>query len=116
MNQSPPPPGSPGPLHSLRWPIALIVVSLIALVAFVIFLRTGKEAMIGTIRETGKQAGNVMQAVGEGLEKFQKGTITQTFTAAIPNLSRNIGGNLELATAHSTETFKQSDKKTVAWD
>ena len=116
MSQNLPPPISPGPLHSWRWPIALIVVSLIALVAFILFLRAGKETVIGTLRETGKQAGNVLHAVGEGLEKFQKGTITQTFTAAIPTLSRNSGGNLDLARAHSTETFKQTDKKTIAWD
>ncbi|HYV26051.1 MAG TPA: hypothetical protein VFA77_00835 [Candidatus Eisenbacteria bacterium] len=116
MNQDLPDPNRRDPWHSLRWPITLVVLTLLALIGLILFLRAGKEAMIGTIRETGKQAGKVMHAVGEGLEKFQKGTITQTFTAAIPKLSRNSGGNLELATANATETFKRSDKRTIAWD
>jgi len=94
MNQDLPDPNRRDPWHSLRWPITLVVLTLLALIGLILFLRAGKEAMIGTIRETGKQAGKVMHAVGEGLEKFQKGTITQTFTAAIPKLSRNSGGNL----------------------
>ena len=48
--------------------------------------------------------------------KFRQAHITETFTSALPKLARTPGGNLELATATSTETLTRADERTIAWD
>ncbi|PAW83309.1 MAG: hypothetical protein B9S33_14010 [Pedosphaera sp. Tous-C6FEB] len=49
-------------------------------------------------------------------EKFRQQHITETFTSALPTFARTPGGNLELATANSTETLSRTDERTIAWD
>src|SRR5262249_56522802 len=92
----------PGILR-LHWPVVVLAVALLALAAFAFWVYSCKETIVGSLRETGKQSVTNIHAIGEevakGLERFKKGTITQTFTAAIPSLTRSGGGNLELATA-----------------
>jgi hypothetical protein len=118
-NGIPPKSAEPG-IVRLRWPIVAVAVTLLAVAGFAFWVYSCKETIVGSLRETGKQSVTNIHAIGEevakGMERFKKGTITQTFTAAIPSLARSGGGNLELATATATETFTRTDRKTIAWD
>lgn len=120
MSTNPTPRNGSTHAASWRWPAAVVIVALVALAGFAWLVYSCKETIVGSLRETGKASVTNLHALGEevakGLERFKKGTITQTFTAAIPSLARNGGGNLELATATATETFTRADRKTIAWD
>ena len=88
-------------LLSLRWPLALVAMGLIALVGYIWTLRSTKEV--------GAQLGRIA-------DRFQSGTITNRFLAAIPELSSTGTGLLELATAQMTETFSRSEERRIFWD
>jgi hypothetical protein len=105
----PPPPAASGPSPAPQpptnwWPAAIFGIAVVGLIAFLLSLRSFE-----------KGASNVAKEAANIAEKFTQGTITTTFTAAIPKISSTGMGNLELATAESVETFTQSDIKTVAW-
>lgn len=115
------PPKSAGPeIARLRWPLVAVIISLLALAGFAYLVYSCKETIVGSLRESGSQSVTNIRAISEevakGMERFKKGTITQTFTAAIPSLARDGGGNLELAIATATETFTRTDRRTLAWD
>jgi hypothetical protein len=88
-------------LLSLRWPVALVAMGLIALIGYIWTVRSTKEV--------GAQLGRIA-------EQFHSGTITHRFLAAIPELSSAGTGLLELATAQMTETFSRSEEKRIFWD
>jgi len=96
---------TPGSWSAYRWPAVVVLVSLIALAAYVFTLQQGERVARGV-------ANSLVSAAG----KFSQGTITRTFTAAIPTIFRTPGGSLELASAQATETFTSSDAKYVAWN
>jgi hypothetical protein len=88
-------------LLSLRWPVALVAMGLIALIGYIWTVKSTKEV--------GAQLGRIA-------EQFHSGTITHRFLAAIPELSSTGTGLLELATAQMTETFSRSEEKRIFWD
>jgi hypothetical protein len=49
-------------------------------------------------------------------EKFKTGTITNTFTESIPEVTSSQGDVLELATSRSDETFRREDAKSILWN
>jgi hypothetical protein len=72
-----------------------------------------------TLRSTGDLAKGLAGIGGEVssiAERFKTGTITSTFQAAIPELASTGSGNLEVATATTTETFQRSDELRIVWD
>tara|TARA_B100001250_G_C19682372_1_gene736430 strand:+ start:229 stop:1014 length:786 start_codon:yes stop_codon:yes gene_type:complete len=89
-----------------RWPIAVILIGLFALVAFIYILQTPGKM----IETTGKGAAGIVDSLSVAAEKFRRGTITETFTASIPEFKNERGGLLELAKVTATETFKSQDK------
>jgi len=89
-----------------RWPIAVILIGLFALVAFIYILQTP----VKMIETTGKGAAGIVDSLSVAAEKFRRGTITETFTASIPEFKNERGGLLELAKVTATETFKSQDK------
>jgi hypothetical protein len=94
-------------LVSWRWPlVALVVVALAAVGARQAWraLRSSQQAAVEAIGEIASIA-----------ERFQTGTITTTFVAAIPRLVQE-GTKLEIAAFEATETFSQSDERRVLWD
>jgi hypothetical protein len=91
----------PAMLSSLRWPVALVAMGLIVLVAYTWTVRSTKE---------------VGARIGRIAEQFRTGTITNRFLAAIPELSSAGTGHLELATAEVTETFSRSEERRIFWD
>jgi len=96
----------------LRWPLTVIALALIALLAYVISLWTAKKTLETLATQT-IAAGAKAEAI---VEKFKKGTITQTFLAQLPEIVSGGSGSLELAALNSIEIFKREDMKTVAWD
>ena len=99
-----------------RWPLALVALALIFLAGLALTF----WFLSRSVQKTGEQGVAALKTVGAGLnaaaERFMKGTITATFTAAIPSLSRTPGGTLELASAQATESFDRFDAKTLMWD
>jgi hypothetical protein len=89
-------------LSRFRWPVAFVVVCLIALGAYVWTVRIGVDFF-------GRSFGGVA-------ERFQTGKITTTFLASIPELTSTGSGNLEVATASANETFTRSDERKILWD
>jgi hypothetical protein len=96
----------------LRWPSVIIAL---ALVAYLAVLELGKAAREGgravteTVRDLGEEAADIAAA-------FKTGTITTTFTAAVPSLAPDSAMRLELASYETVETFTRSDELRVAWD
>jgi hypothetical protein len=96
----------------LRWPLTVIVLALIGLLAYLISLWTAKDTLEALADKT-IAAGAKVEAIAE---KFKKGTITETFLAQLPEILPGGGGRLELASLNSIEIFKREDMKTVAWN
>ena len=93
-------------IYLWRWPIVVILITLFALVAFINVLRTPGKI----IETTGKGAADIVDSLSVAAEKFRRGTITETFTASIPEFDSDRGGLLELAKVTATETFKSQDE------
>ena len=99
-------------ISSLRWPLTFVLLGTLALGAYVWTLRSTGMFVKGvnqTVKDIGEQIGSVA-------ERFRTGRITNTFVAAIPQLSSTGSGNLELATAEVTETVGRSDELRLFWD
>jgi len=98
MSEEAPQPEKPNisaALTAWRWPIVVVFVALFALIAFVYILRTPER---------------LIESAGKGAANFQKATITQTFTASLPEFESERGGLLELAKVTATESFKSQDE------
>ena len=98
MSEEAPQPEKPNisaALTAWRWPIVVVFVALFALIAFVYILRTPER---------------LIESAVKGAANFQKATITQTFTASLPELESERGGLLELAKVTATESFKSQDE------
>ncbi|MBA4148884.1 MAG: hypothetical protein H0X66_12280 [Verrucomicrobia bacterium] len=117
MNDVPPNPPRQTPwwIH-FRWPIAIVFIFSLPLIGFIYFIKSGKDSIETSAQAVSKAVDQGLQKLGDVAQRFSQGTITETFLAAVPTLSRTPGGNLELATSMQTETFERSDMKTVAWD
>ena len=119
MNASPSNPPPDGQLARFRWPFALIAVVGLALVAAGAMLRGCQSSSERMIKAGGTEAVRVIQAIGqetgEVLARFNQGTITRTFTEALPTLSREPGGRLELGALKVTEVFSGTDNLKTAW-
>ena len=99
-------------LRTLRWPVVVIVLGLVAYL--------GLHQISRTVRDGGRAATETLRDLGEGAidiaEAFQTGTITKTFVSAIPNFSPDSGARLELASFEAVEILRRSDERRIAWD
>lgn len=114
-----PPSGGPQPVdrwHAYRWPLVILALAWMGLVAFLVSIYSTKSAVEATYEAVKSGTGALAKQAVSIAEAFQQGSITETFTAAIPSFSSVPGGRLELATAQATETFSRTDSRTVAWD
>jgi len=59
---------------------------------------------------------SLMNSLPEIAGKFKTGTITNTFTESIPEVTSTHGDVLELATSRSDETFRREDSKSILWN
>ena len=99
-----------------RWPIVVVVVTLIALFAFLAFLWVTKRTYDETLARGGRAGEYAAQKAESIAEKFMGGHITKTFVAAIPEFASTGAGNLELATSDQTEAFRAEDEKSIFWE
>ena len=99
-------------LHSLRWPVVVAVLALVALF--------GVRELLQTAREGSRATVDTVRALGEGAaevaSRFATGTITTTFVSAIPRLVPDGGTLLELAAFEATENISRTDDKRVFFD
>ncbi|HEY2573197.1 MAG TPA: hypothetical protein VGH65_03980 [Verrucomicrobiaceae bacterium] len=116
MNPQPDPPRPDHVLATYRWPLVVVIVTLVALFAFLTFLWVTKRTYDETLARGGKAGEYAVQKAESIAEKFMSGNITKTFVAAIPEISSTGAGNLELATAGQTEIFRAQDEKSIFWD
>lgn len=107
---------APDRLATFRWPLVVVLLGLFLLIAFIVSLNKSKQVYVDAMDRAGRAADGMKKAVVDIASKFQRGTITETFTAAIPLIKGTGMGNLELATAETTESFEKSDMKTIGWD
>jgi hypothetical protein len=99
-------------LVSYRWPLAVLGVAMMALLAFMFFLWWTQK----TLEQSGKAGHFAAQKAEVIAEKFLSGNITKTFVAAIPEITSTGTGNLELAASEQVETFRAEDEKSILWD
>lgn len=92
-------------LRAWRWPLALVLVSLIGFLAY-------RETLVQARRAAGAAA-KVVEKAAQGL---LSGNVTETFVSSIPEFDPDGAGNLELATLTATETFSRSDERKILWD
>jgi hypothetical protein len=94
------------------WAFAFVAVMAIGFLYFRQTLETMQSGYETTIRE--------LKATLVHLEKiaknFMTGNITERFVADVPRFQDAGIGRLELGTAEATETFSQSDSRSVLWD
>ena len=91
-----------------RWPLVVVFIALLGLIAFVYILRIPGQL----VESAGKGVVGVAEALDGAASKLLKGTITETFTASLPKLETERGGLLELAKITATETFRSKDELT----
>ena len=102
----PQPQSTPVSAAAWRWPIVVVVLAMMVLVAYIVSLKTAKEAAAGTIRETRETIA----------ENFQQAKITETFIESLPEVSDAGEGRLEVATLENTKVFKRTNTRTILWN
>ena len=99
-------------LHTLRWPVVVVVLALVMLF--------GVRQLRETAREGGRATVDTVRALGEGAadiaSRFSTGTITTTFVSAIPRLVPDGGTLLELAVFEATEIMSRTDDRRIFFD
>ena len=94
--------------HSLtawRWPIVVIVLALLGYIG----VRQGCQVLTKSHRAA-------VDTVSGIAERFQTGTITTTFIAAIPHLLNDGGTKLEVVSFEATETFSRTEDRRILFD
>ncbi len=96
-------------LLALRWPLTLLLVVVLALLAVQQGWRSLRQVPRDAVASLGEAASTIA-------ERFKSGTITTTFVAALPQLAPDDGLKLELAAFEATEVFSRSDERRVMFD
>jgi len=99
-----------------RWPVVILSLGLMALIAFLYSLNTAKNTTVGTAKEIRETVNEVGEAAISIAENFQQAKITQTFTEYLPEVSDTGEGILGVAKMKNTKSFKRTDKLTILWD
>lgn len=92
--------------------MTVLGLAFMALIAYLASLKFAKN----TVDDALDRAGRAARRIESIAEKFQTGTITKTFQAALPEISPTGLGNLELARADAVETFRAEDEKSIFWN
>ena len=109
----PQPQSTPVSAAAWLWPIVVVVLAMMVLVAYIVSLKTAKEAAAGTIRETRETIAEIGEAAVTIAENFQQAKITETFIESLPEVSDAGEGRLEVATLENTKVFKRSNTRTT---
>ena len=101
MSEEAPQPEKPNisaALTAWRWPIVVVFVALFAMIAFVYILRTPER---------------LIESAVKGAANFQKATITQTFTASLPEFESERGGGTGARQGHGHGIVQKSGRVEV---
>jgi hypothetical protein len=99
-----------------RWPLAVVGLGAMGLVAFLVFLWFTRQAYRDTWSGGARAGRYVADKVETIAARFLTGRITQTFESALPELVPAGRGNLELATLEQLEVFRAEDERSVFWE
>lgn len=96
----------------LRWPVALVVIAALLVVALALVL--------ARLERLGAAAGRLPAALAERAERVARGlltgNVTERFLTDLPTVTAAEGGRLEVAIAESVETLGRTDERWVLWD
>ncbi len=111
-----PPPGPPpaqrrpaGLLHSLRWPLVVVVLGVLAYFGY----RETLDRLEGMGRAVGGAAAERVERLAES---FLTADVNEIFLSYLPEVTSTRGGNLELATLRLNEVLTRTDERRVFWD
>ena len=99
-----------------RWPIVVLALAFMVLIAYIVSIKTAKDVTVGTAREAKETVAEITEAAISISENFQQAKITETFVENLSKLEDAGEGNLEVAVMENTKTFKRQDKRTIFWD
>ncbi len=103
---------SRGRILLLRWPAVVVLLGLLG----VFVQQRACHSLEGNREAALDAAGRVGETALTIAERFRTGSITTTFTAAIPRLDPGGGLKLELASFEATEVFTRTDQRSVLFD
>ena len=103
-------------IDQLRWPVALL--GCVAVISFTVHQLWDRShgVMEGGIQQSANIASATVEQLSNIAQRFQTGHITQTFTAALPQVKGSGSGRLELASLDAVETFRSEDNLRIWWD
>ena len=121
MSNEPEPPSEDSHAHSSgasqwRWPIVILTIATMALVAYIYSVKTAKEVAENTARKTQETLRDIGESAITIAENFQQSKITHTFTESLPEAKDAGEGRLEVGTLENTKVFKRTNKRTILWD
>ena len=96
----------------LRWPVAIVLVAVLTVVALWRRLAAVEAAGRAPTALPGAAADR-LAGIARGL---LTGNVTERFLAAIPTVAPSSGGRLEVAVAESVEALARSDERRAFWD
>ncbi len=103
---------TPSRWQAWRWPIALMVVAALALVAYLVTL----HRLTSAAERMGEIPSNLVSGLTEAVSTFLTGDVTRRFVSSLP-VQENVGvGRLEVAVAKTTETLTRNDEQRAFWD
>lgn len=107
-------------LVTWRWPLTFLVFAALVIGAAVYVYRLSLDragAAAGAAKDAvASTARAVADSAAELARSFMTGDVTEHFVAAIPEIEGAGVGRLELAKAHSVETFTRTDERRILWD
>lgn len=98
--------------HTYRWPLVTMVVAGLGFILCQSFLHSARDVALAPT----KALATSVEGVVDIAKSFQSAEITETFTAAVPELAKGSQTLLELATFEGTETLKRENTKRILWD
>jgi hypothetical protein len=99
-----------------RWPMVVLALGVMLLIAFLYSIKAAKDATLGTAKELTDTVKEIGEAAVTIAENFTQAKITETFEESLPEVKGTGEGNLEVATMKNVKTFKRTDKLTILWD
>ena len=109
-------------LTEWRWPMVVMALGVMALIAFLQTIETAKDTTkvtknaVDTARHISETVREVTEAAVTIAENFTQAKITETFVESLPEVKDAGEGRLEVATMKNTKTFNRTDRLTILWD
>ncbi|MCG8459838.1 MAG: hypothetical protein MI919_26460 [Holophagales bacterium] len=115
--EGPHPQAAPGQLlHSLRWPLTLVILAALGLAAYLLTLERAADTARAVGDSAGAAAGAAVRGIQRAAEGFFTGDVTERFVSEMPRVDRSGQGRLEVARLEIVETLSRSDERRMFWD